>query len=112
MIESSYPNQTRTLQSSFAVPTAEQHDLNPLYWDAYKAEQPLVTQHCPSASGVPEWGLYKDSVIASMPPAPPYDNSAVGRNAAVSDASIWEWEENPQSGNNMVIEGTRSRPRP
>lgn len=108
-IESSYPGQSRSLQSSFAVPSPEQHDLNPLYWDAYAEEQPLVTQHCPSASGIAEWGTYRDTVLAAIPPAPPWDNAAVGRNAAINDASNWEWEENPDSGNNKVIEGTRSR---
>ena len=104
MIQSSYPNQTRPLSSSFAVPTSEQHDLNPDYWDAYKKEQDLVIQHCPSATGFPQWGMYHDTVLASLPPAAPYDSAAVGTNACVLDASNWEWEENPESGNNMVYE--------
>jgi hypothetical protein len=112
MIESSYPHQTRTLESSFHQPSSVEYDSNPLYWDAYKAEQALVTQHCPSAAGIPEWGMYRDVVLGSLPPADPWDSAAVGRNACVNDVSVWEWEENPTSGNNMVYEqaGRRNKP--
>jgi hypothetical protein len=104
MIQASYPNQTRSLTSSFAVPTQEQHDLNPLYWDFYKKEQATVTNDCPSASNVADWNTYHNMVIASVPPAPPYDAAATGSNQCIFDASNWEWEQNPDSGHNKVID--------
>lgn len=102
MIPTTYPSPAPPLSSRYAVPTREQHDLNPLYWDAYETAQATVPQTCPSATGIKTWEEFHDMVLASLPPTPPYDASGVGSNQATVDASGWEWEWNPKSGRNTV----------
>ena len=101
-IPNTYPG-APPLSLVFAVPTQEQHDLNPQYWDAYKVEQSKVTDDCPSATNVPEWNSYHNAVTASLPPVTPGDTAIIGSNQCVYDASNWEWQWNPNSGHNKVF---------
>lgn len=102
MIPSTYPAPAPPLSTRFAVPTQEQHDLNPSYWDAYAQAQLTVTQVCPSATGVKLWEDYHSTVLQSLPPTSPHDTSLIGSNQCVLDASGWEWQWNPLSGRNKV----------
>jgi hypothetical protein len=111
MIPASYPGVTVPQTAYQQVPSQEQHDLNPGFWDAYAKAWATGQnrQICPSASGFAYWWPYHVACINAALPQydslhfPIKNNDAI--DAAMYDLSEWEWRFNPLSGENTVYPG-------
>ena len=105
-IPTTYPAPAPPLSVAFQVPTADQVNLNPVFWQDYQKAQTQVPAVCPSASNIPDWPTYHSMCINATLPNTSMgivNTANIAFNEALFDASDWEWMYNPNSGHNKAF---------
>ena len=88
----------------FATPSAEDLQLNPTYWAGYRLGIAASRMMTFPATGIKNYGDWRQKLQDLLVVAGPTDNTDVGYNAALLDAGLYLWLNDPNSPHRKPVE--------